>query len=131
LPAEQYALSTGHHPKEFTQTNINHFREQLTKFGFTYDFTKEVDTTDPNYYRWTQWIFSQLFKKGLAEIRDVEVNWCEKLGTVLANEEVLLVKGKMVSERGEYPVIKKPMRQWVLKITAYADKLLDGLDKVD
>lgn len=131
LPAEHYAISTGNHPEDFTKKNINIFREQLQKMGFNYDYNKEVNTTDPNYYKWTQWIFSKLFEEGLAEIKDIEVNWCEELHTVLANEEVLIVDGKMVSERGQFPVVKKPMRQWVLKITKYADKLLDGLNDVD
>ena len=131
LPAEQYAINTNNHPAKFTHDNINHFRQQLQMIGFSYDYDKEVDTTDPKYYKWTQWIFSKLFKNGLAEIRDVDVNWCEKLGTVLSNEEVLNKDGKMVSERGEFPVVKKPMRQWVLKITKYADKLIEGLDLID
>ncbi len=131
LPAEQYAITTNHHPKEFTIQNIDHFRKQLMKIGFMFDYEKEVNTTDPNYYQWTQWIFSKLFEKGLAKIENIEVNWCEALGTVLANEEVLHIDGKMVSERGNFPVIKKPMQQWVLKITKYADKLLEGLDLVD
>lgn len=131
LPAEQYALQTGNHPAEFTDKNIKIFRDQLKSLGFSFDYKKEVNTTDPAYYKWTQWIFSKLFEKGLAEIKDVDVNWCEKLGTVLSNEEVLIENGKMVSERGSYPVVKKPMRQWVLKITKYADKLLDGLKDLD
>ncbi|MDR1235265.1 MAG: leucine--tRNA ligase [Mycoplasmataceae bacterium] len=131
LPAEQYAIDTGNDPESFTKKNIDIFRKQLQMMGFSYDYDKEVNTTDPHYYKWTQWIFSKLFENGLAEIKDIEVNWCEKLGTVLANEEVLIVNGKMVSERGQHPVIKKPMRQWVLKITKYADKLLEGLDEVD
>ncbi|MDR0740059.1 MAG: leucine--tRNA ligase [Mycoplasmataceae bacterium] len=131
LPAEQYAIDTGNAPEAFTQKNIETFREQLKMMGFNYDYTKEVNTTDPQYYKWTQWIFSKLFENGLAEIRDIEVNWSEKLGTVLANEEVLVINGKMVSERGHHPVVKKPMRQWVLKITKYANKLLEGLDTVD
>ena len=131
LPAEQYAINTNNHPAKFTQQNINLFRKQLQMIGFSYDYDKEVDTTDPKYYKWTQWIFSKLFEHGLAEIKDVDVNWCEKLGTVLSNEEVLNKDGKMVSERGEFPVVKKPMRQWVLKITKYADKLIEGLDLID
>lgn len=131
LPAEQYAINTNNHPAKFTHDNINNFRQQLQMIGFSYDYDKEVDTTDPKYYKWTQWIFSKLFENGLAEIRDVDVNWCEKLGTVLSNEEVLNKDGKMVSERGEFPVVKKPMRQWVLKITKYADKLIEGLDLID
>ncbi|WEK83352.1 MAG: leucine--tRNA ligase [Mycoplasma sp.] len=130
LPAEQYAINTNNHPKGFTQKNIDHFRDQLNMLGFCYDVDKEVNTTDPKYYQWTQWIFSKLFEHGLAEIKDVDVNWCEALGTVLANEEVLNIDGCMVSERGNHPVVKKPMRQWVLKITNYADKLLVGLDEI-
>ncbi|MBQ0045843.1 MAG: class I tRNA ligase family protein, partial [Mycoplasma sp.] len=117
LPAEQYAIQTGNHPAEFTNKNIGVFRNQLQSLGFSFDYNKEVNTTDPAYYKWTQWIFSKLFEKGLAEIKDVDVNWCEELGTVLSNEEVLIENGKMVSERGSFPVVKKPMRQWVLKIT--------------
>lgn len=132
LPAEQYAIDTNNDPAIFTQENINNFRQQLKKLGFCFDYDKEVNTTDPDYFKWTQWIFIQLFKKGLAEIKDVEVNWCEQLGTVLSNEEVLIDKnGNQVSERGGYPVEKRPMRQWILKITKYADKLLDGLDELD
>ena len=91
LPAEQFAIKTGHHPKTFTLENINHFRQQIKSIGFSYDYNKEVNTTDPKYYKWTQWIFSKMFEKGLAEVRDVEVNWCEGLGTVLSNEEVFLI----------------------------------------
>lgn len=131
LPAEQYAIQTNNHPELFTEKNINNFRIQLQSLGFDYDCNKEVNTTKPEYYQWTQWIFSQLYKNGLAKNCEVEVNWCEGLGTVLANEEVLNVNGKMVSERGNFPVVKKPMRQWVLKITDYAEKLLDGLNEVD
>lgn len=132
LPAEQYALETNNSPKDFTNINIDNFRKQLEKLGFCFDYDKEVNTTDPNYFKWTQWIFLQLFKNKLAEIKDVEVNWCPKLGTVLSNEEILIDKnGNQVSERGNHPVEKKPMRQWVLKITKYADKLLTGLDELD
>lgn len=132
LPAEQYAIQTGNNPAIFTQKNINTFREQLKSLGFSYDYDKEIDTTDPKYYKWTQWIFSQMYKNGLAEIKEIEVNWCEALGTVLANEEVLDDgMGNKVSERGSFPVIKKPMKQWVLKITNYADKLLEGLNEVN
>ena len=131
LPAEQYALNTGNDPREFTDININTFRNQIQSLGFSYDWDKELNTTDPKYYKWTQWIFTQLYNMGLAEIKDIEVNWCEGLGTVLANEEVLNVDGKMVSERGEHPVIKKPMKQWVLKITHYAERLLEDLDGLD
>lgn len=127
LPAEQFALKTGHHPKGFTYKNIDHFREQMQMLGFSYDWSKEIRTTDEDYYKWTQWIFLKMYEKGLAEVRYVPVNYCPDLGTVLANEEV--IDGK--SERGGFPVIRKPMRQWVLKITAYADKLLEGLDELD
>ncbi len=131
LPAEQYAIKTGNHPKEFTQENIKNFRRQIKSLGFSYDYDKEIDTTDPAYYKTTQWIFSQMYKMGLAEIQDIEVNWCQELGTVLANEEVLTTEeGEKVSERGEFPVVKKLMKQWVLKITDYADKLLEGLEEV-
>ncbi len=127
LPAEQYAVKTGTHPRETTRANIDHFRRQLQALGFSYDWDREVDTTDPEYYKWTQWIFLQLFKKGLAYQADVPVNWCPDLGTVLANEEV--IDGK--SEVGGFPVIRKPMRQWMLKITEYAERLLEDLDELD
>lgn len=132
LPAEQYAVKTNNHPKDFTQLNINNFRKQLISLGFDYDYDKEVNTTDPKYFKWTQWIFIQLYKQGLAEIKDIDVNWCEGLKAVLANEEVILNKdGERVSEIGGFPVVRKPMRQWVLKITKYADKLIDGLNELD
>ena len=132
LPAEQYALDTNNHPREFTKQNIDNFKKQLKKLGFDYDYAKEVNTTDPDYFQYTQWIFLQLYKHGLAEIKEIDVNWCEKLGTVLANEEVLVdAKGNRVSERGSFPVVRKPMRQWVLKITEYADKLIEGLDEIN
>jgi leucyl-tRNA synthetase len=127
LPAEQYAVKTGTHPRETTEKNVNRFREQLQDLGFSYDWDREVNTTDPDYYKWTQWIFLKLYEKGLAYEDDVPVNWCPELGTVLANEEV--IDGK--SEVGGFPVVKKPMRQWVLKITEYADRLLKGLDDLD
>ena len=127
LPAEQYAVETGTHPAVTTKKNVDRFREQIRALGFSYDWDREVNTTDPKYYRWTQWIFEQLYKKGLAYVAEVPVNWCPALGTVLANEEV--IDGK--SERGNHPVIRKPMRQWMLKITAYAEKLLEGLDTLD
>ncbi|KAL5578763.1 hypothetical protein UlMin_011205 [Ulmus minor] len=127
LPAEQYAIETGTHPKITTLKNINCFRSQLKSLGFSYDWNREISTTEPDYYKWTQWIFLQLFKRGLAYQAEVPVNWCPALGTVLANEEV--VDG--VSERGGHPVIRKPMRQWMLKITAYADRLLEDLDDLD
>ena len=131
LPAEQYAIQTGNDPRDFTKKNIGIFKNQLQMLGLSYDWDREIATCDEDYYHWTQWIFVQLYNKGLAEIKNIEVNWCEKLGTVLANEEVLNVEGKMVSERGEHPVIKKPMKQWVLKITEYAERLLNDLELVD
>ncbi|MDK2819248.1 MAG: leucine--tRNA ligase [Mycoplasmataceae bacterium] len=132
LPAEQYAIQTGNDPLSFTNKNINNFRVQLKSLGFSYDYDKEINTTDPKYYVWTQWIFSQMYKNGLAEIKEIDVNWCEVLGTVLANEEVIEDEdGNKVSERGSFPVYKKPMKQWILKITNYADKLLDGLENLD
>ena len=127
LPAEQFAISTGHHPAEFTKQNIDHFRDQIRALGFSYDWNREISTTDPQYYKWTQWIFTKLYEKGLAYVDEIPVNWCPQLGTVLANEEV--IDGK--SERGGYPVIRKPMRQWVLKITAYAERLLEDLELCD
>ncbi|WP_163581792.1 leucine--tRNA ligase [Gracilibacillus saliphilus] len=127
LPAEQYALDTGNDPADFTEQNINTFRRQIQELGFSYDWDREVNTTDPNYYKWTQWIFLKLYEKGLAYIDEVPVNWCPALGTVLANEEV--IDGK--SERGGHPVERKPMKQWMLKITAYADRLLEDLDELD
>lgn len=127
LPAEQYAIKTGTHPRITTEQNINRFREQLQAIGFSYDWDREVNTTDPDYFKWTQWIFLKLFEKGLAYEDEVAVNWCPELGTVLANEEV--IDGK--SEVGGFPVIRKPMRQWVLKITAYAERLLQDLDDLD
>ncbi|MBR2891636.1 MAG: leucine--tRNA ligase [Bacilli bacterium] len=131
LPAEQYAIDTGNDPRDFTKNNINTFKRQLKMLGLSYDWDREIATCDEDYYHWTQWIFIQLYKKGLAELKNIEVNWCEALGTVLANEEVLNVNGKMVSERGEHPVVKKPMKQWVLKITHYAERLLQDLDLLD
>ncbi|MBC6971391.1 leucine--tRNA ligase [Bacillus sp. Xin] len=127
LPAEQYALDTGNSPAEFTEKNINTFRNQIKSLGFSYDWDREVNTTDPNYYKWTQWIFLKLFEKGLAYVDEVPVNWCPALGTVLANEEV--IDGK--SERGGHPVERRPMRQWMLKITAYGDRLLEDLEDLD
>jgi leucyl-tRNA synthetase len=127
LPAEQYALDTGNDPAEFTEKNINTFRRQIKSLGFSYDWDREVNTTDPTYYKWTQWIFLKLYEKGLAYIDEVAVNWCPALGTVLANEEV--IDGK--SERGGHPVERRPMKQWMLKITAYADRLLEDLEELD
>ncbi|AOG60101.1 leucyl-tRNA synthetase [Spiroplasma helicoides] len=131
LPAEQYALKTGNDPTEFTLKNIDIFREQLKTLGFSFDYEKEVNTSNPNYYRITQWIFQQLYKQGLAEIRYADVNWCEGLGTVLANEEVVVKNNKMYSDIGDFEVVKRPMKQWVLKITEYADRLIDGLEDLD
>lgn len=127
LPAEQHALDTGEHPREITVKNINNFRRQIKSLGFSYDWDREISTTDPEYYKWTQWIFIQLYKKGLAYVAEVPVNWCPALGTVLANEEV--IDGK--SERGGHPVIRKPMRQWILRITEYAERLLEDLEELD
>ncbi len=127
LPAEQYAVETGTHPSITTGRNINRFRQQIKALGFSYDWDREVNTTDPKYYQWTQWIFEQLYKKGLAYVAEVPVNWCPALGTVLANEEV--IDGR--SERGNHPVVRKPMRQWMLKITEYAERLLEDLDGLD
>ncbi|MBP5640750.1 MAG: leucine--tRNA ligase [Victivallales bacterium] len=127
LPAEQYAIKTGTHPAVTTAKNIEVFRKQLEAFGFSFDWDREINTTDPKYYKWTQWIFKKLFEKGLAYESFQPVNWCPELGTVLANEEV--INGR--SEVGNYPVIRKPIRQWVLKITEYAQQLLDGIDALD
>ncbi|MFB5663815.1 leucine--tRNA ligase [Alteribacillus sp. HJP-4] len=127
LPAEQFALDTGKHPREFTQANIETFKNQIKSLGFSYDWDREINTTDPDYYKWTQWIFLQLFKKDLAYIDEVPVNWCPALGTVLANEEVI----DGVSERGGHPVERRPMKQWMLRITEYADRLLEDLEELD
>ncbi|TVX94345.1 leucine--tRNA ligase [Paenibacillus agilis] len=127
LPAEQHALDTGEHPRDITVKNINNFRRQIKSLGFSYDWDREISTTDPEYYKWTQWIFIQLYKKGLAYVDEVAVNWCPALGTVLANEEVI----DGLSERGNHPVVRKPMRQWVLKITEYAERLLEDLEELD
>ncbi|WEK53097.1 MAG: leucine--tRNA ligase [Candidatus Cohnella colombiensis] len=127
LPAEQYALQTGRHPRDITVENIDNFRRQIKSLGFSYDWEREFSTTDPDYYKWTQWIFIQLYKKGLAYVAEVPVNWCPALGTVLANEEVI----DGLSERGGHPVIRKPMRQWMLKITEYAERLLEDLEELD
>ncbi|MHB9782255.1 leucine--tRNA ligase [Streptococcus sp. 10F2] len=128
LPAEQYAMDTGNDPAEFTAENIANFKRQINALGFSYDWDREVNTTDPNYYKWTQWIFTKLYEKGLAYEAEVPVNWVEELGTAIANEEVL---PDGTSERGGYPVVRKPMRQWMLKITAYADRLLEDLEELD
>jgi len=127
LPAEQYAMKMNEHPWGFTEKNINHFRKQIQSLGFSYDYDREITTCDPKYYKWTQWIFLKMFDNNLAYIANKPVNFCPALGTVLANEEV--IDGK--SERGGYPVIRKPMKQWVLKITSYADRLASDLDLVD
>ncbi len=127
LPAEQYAIKTGNNPSIFTDQNIETFRSQLKMLGFAYDWDREVATSDPKFYKWTQWIFKELFKDGLAKCVDMPVNWCEELGTVLSNDEV--IDGK--SERGGYPVIRKNMRQWVIDIPKYAERLLEGLDNLD
>ena len=127
LPAEQYALQTGTHPAETTAANIDNFRRQIKTIGLSYDWDREINTTDTKYYKWTQWIFLQLFNKDLAYEAEVPVNWCPELGTVLANEEV--VDGK--SDRGNHPVYRVPMRQWMLKITEYSESLLEGLDELD
>jgi leucyl-tRNA synthetase len=127
LPAEQYALDTGNDPAVFTKQNIDTFRRQIKSLGFSYDWDREINTTDPEYYKWTQWIFLKLYEKGLAYVDEVPVNWCPALGTVLANEEV--IDGK--SERGGHPVERRPMKQWMLKITAYADRLLEDLEELD
>ncbi|MBR2981767.1 MAG: leucine--tRNA ligase [Kiritimatiellae bacterium] len=127
LPAEQYAVETGTHPAVTTKKNVDRFREQIRSLGFSYDWDREVNTTDPKYYKWTQWIFEKLYEKGLAYVAEVPVNWCPALGTVLANEEV--IDGR--SERGNHPVIRRPMRQWMLRITEYAERLLKDLDTLD
>ena len=127
LPAEQYAINTGNHPAGFTEHNIETFRTQLKMCGFSYDWDREVSTSDPSFYKWTQWIFKKLYEDGYAKCIDMPVNWCEELGTVLANDEV--IDGK--SERGGFPVIRKNMKQWVIDIPAFAEKLLKGLDTID
>ena len=127
LPAEQYAINTGNHPAGFTKANIETFTKQLKMLGLSFDWDKEISTCDPNYYKWTQWIFKQLFNDGLARNVDIPVNWCEELGTVLANDEI--IDGK--SERGGFPVVRKNMKQWVIDIPSYAEKLLEGLEDID
>lgn len=128
LPAEQYAIDTGNDPVEFTAKNIATFKRQINSLGFSYDWDREINTTDPEFYKWTQWIFTKLYEKGLAYEAEVAVNWVEELGTAIANEEVL---PDGTSERGGYPVVRKPMRQWMLKITAYAERLLNDLEDLD
>ena len=127
LPAEQFAIKTGKHPDGFTQANIETFKGQIKNLGLSYDWSKEISTADPRYYKWTQWIFKQLFVDGYAKIVEMPVNWCEELGTVLANDEV--IDGK--SERGGYPVVRKNMKQWVIDTPKFAQKLLEGLDELD
>ena len=127
LPAEQYAIKTGNHPDKFTQANIQTFKKQLKMLGLSFDWDKEISTCEPNYYKWTQWIFKQLYQDGLAKLVEMPVNWCEELGCVLSNDEV--INGK--SERGGFPVVRKNMKQWVLDIPKYADVLLNGLDDID
>ena len=127
LPAEQYAINTGNHPGGFTEENIKTFTSQLKMLGFSYDWDRQISTCDPSFYKWTQWIFIQLFEAGLARQVDMPVNWCEELGTVLANDEII----NGVSERGGFPVVKKNMKQWVMDIPAYAEKLLESLDELD
>jgi len=127
LPAEQYAIKTGTHPRVTTQNNIANFKRQIQSLGFSYDWSREIDTTDPRYVRWTQWIFRKLFERGLAYEAEVPVNWCPELGTVLSNEEVQ--DGK--SEIGNHPVIRMPLKQWMLRITEYADRLIEDLDELD
>ena len=127
LPAEQFAIKTGNHPATFTNKNINTFKSQLKNLGLSFDWSKEISTCEPEYYKWTQWIFSNLYKDNLAVYKDMPVNWCEELGTVLANDEI--IDGK--SERGGFPVVKKNMKQWVIKITDFADRLINQLDDID
>ena len=127
LPAEQYAIKTGNHPDGFTNKNIATFKKQLEILGFSYDWDREISTCEPSFYKWTQWIFKQLYEDGLAKKINMPVNWCEGLGTVLANDEV--INGK--SERGGYPVVRKNMKQWVIDIPAYAERLLENLDELD
>ena len=127
LPAEQYAIKTGNHPAKFTEQNIATFKRQLKMLGFSFDWDKEISTCDPNYYKWTQWIFKNLYNDGLAKLIEMPVNWCEGLGCVLSNDEV--IDGK--SERGGFPVVRKNMKQWVLDIPKYAETLLNNLDELD
>ena len=127
LPAEQYAIKTGNHPETFTKKNIETFKKQLKMLGFSFDWDREISTCEPSYYKWTQWIFKQLYNDGLAELIEMPVNWCEGLGCVLSNDEV--INGK--SERGGYPVVRKNMKQWVMDIQDYAEILLSGLDDLD
>ena len=126
-PTENYAIKNHIHPKIVTKSNVHHFKDQLQSLGYSFDWDREINTTDPNYYKWTQWIFKQLYEDGLARYVDIPVNWCEELGTVLANDEI--IDGK--SERGGFPVIRKNMKQWVIDIPKYAERLLAGLEEVD
>ena len=127
LPAEQYAIQTGNHPEGFTKKNIETFTHQLKELGFDYDWSKCISTSDPKFYKWTQWIFKNLYKDGYAKYIDMPVNWCEELGTVLSNDEV--IDGK--SERGGFPVVRKNMKQWVIDQPAFAEDLLEGLNEID
>ena len=127
LPAEQYAIKTGNHPEGFTKKNIETFTKQLKMLGMSFDWSRVISTCDPSFYKWTQWIFKQLYLDGYAKLVEMPVNWCEELGTVLANDEI--IDGK--SERGGYPVVRKNMKQWVIDIPKYAERLLDGLNEVD
>ena len=127
LPAEQYAMKMNEHPEAFTMKNIDNFRRQIQMLGFSYDYDREIFTCKPDYYKWTQWIFVNMYNDNLAYVDYKPVNWCPELGTVLANEEV--IDGK--SERGGYPVIRKPMKQWMLRITSYADRLSNDLEGLD
>ena len=131
LPTEQYAIKTGTHPGETTERNVARFKEQLRQLGFSYDWAREVNTTDPRYFKWTQWIFRELFRRGLAYVDEKPVWFCPELGTVLANEEVLTTQEGPRSERGNHPVERRPLRQWVLRITEYAERLIDGLEALD
>ena len=127
LPAEQYAIKTGNHPSKFTMENVETFKKQLKSLGFSYDWNREIATSDPKFYKWTQWMFEKLYEDNLAKCLMMPVNYCKELGTVLSNDEI--INGK--SERGVYPVIRRNMKQWVIDIPKYAEKLLDGLNKVD
>src|SRR5699024_4360018 len=144
LPAEKYAIDSGNSPAEFTKENIETFKRQLKELGFSYDWDREISTTDPEYYKWTQWIFLKMYEHGLAYMDEVNVNWCPALGTVLANDEVnvnwwlavgtVVAKEEVIdgkSDRGGHPVVRRPMKQWMLKITKYADRLLDDLEDLD
>ncbi|MFO8042212.1 MAG: class I tRNA ligase family protein, partial [Alkalispirochaeta sp.] len=131
LPAENYAVQTGTHPKATTEANIDRFREQIKSLGFSYDWDREVSTHRADYYKWTQWIFLKLWEQDLAYVAEIPMWYCEALGTVLANEEVLATPEGPRSERGNHPVERRPLRQWMLKITEYADRLLEGLDTLD